>query len=289
LFVQSTNCQHFHSPATPNRVLDALHSSLVIHAGYVYLAIQLPLDQVLWSMHLEILVTELITVIVTGLYAVRIWNFARQPRKYLGCVLVVVQMLQTAASIVDVHAAYSAKNLRQIGLFFWTIQFSLACHVFVDCFLAGAMCYYLQQGRSGFSQSDGIVMKLIQYVVGSGVITAACAIATLVAITIKPYGLVWTVFYFMVSKLYVNSFLAFLNARQHIRKRIEGLPLPTCSDVRFAVGDRPTQGSHSESTSSYHSNDAKAGPSLVILNDLQSSAGSVAVDKKVGISTSLTV
>jgi len=73
----------------------------------------------------------------------------------------------------------------------WTIQFSIASHVFVDCFLAGAMCYYLQQGRSGFSQyaifskdlffrwpmasrrrSDGIVTKLIQYVVGSGVITA---------------------------------------------------------------------------------------------------------------------
>jgi len=235
-----------------------------------------------------ILVTELITAIVTSLYAVRVWNFARRPRHYLAGALVVAQLLHTTASIVDVHAAYSAKNFRQISQYFWTIQFSLSSHAVVDCFLAGAMCYYLQKGRSGFSQSDGIVTKLIQYVVGSGVVTAACAIATLVVITIKPYGLVWTVFYYMRSKLYVNSFLAFLNARQHIRKRIEGPSLPTSfSDVRFVVGQHYTQDSRSGSTGSHHSNDAKGGSSLIILNDVHLE-GSVAADKKVGISTSLT-
>jgi len=271
-------------------VLDAFHLSLVIHANYVYLVLQLPLDHVLWSMDAGILDTELITVIVTSLYAVRIWNFARRPRRYLACVLVVAQLLQTTASIVDLYTTYSCRDMSQLSRSFWTIQFSLASHAFVDCFLAGAMCYYLQKGRSGFSPTDSTVVKLMQYVIGSGMVTAAFAIATLVAITIRPYGLLWTVFYFLLSKLYINSFLAFLNARQHIRKRIEGPSLPTSmsfSDVRFAGGERYTQGSHSGSTGSQHSNDAKAGPSLVILHDAQSSEG-LAADKTVGISTSLT-
>jgi hypothetical protein len=29
------------------------------------------------------------------------------------------------------------------------VQFGLAVHAFVDSFLAGAMCYYLQRGRTG--------------------------------------------------------------------------------------------------------------------------------------------
>jgi hypothetical protein len=49
-----------------------------------------------------------------------------------------------------------------------------------------------------------------------------------------------------------------LNARQHIRKRIEGPSLPTSfSDVRFVVGQHYTQDSRSGSTGSHHSNDAK--------------------------------
>lgn len=92
-----------------------------------------------------------------------------------------------------------------------------------------------------------------------------------------------------------------LNARQHIRKKMEGPSLPTAfSNIRFAVGSESCiQDSHSGSTGS-HSNDAKvsilessentdnfrqAGPSLVILNHTQSSEG-LAVDKRVGISTS---
>jgi len=115
----------------------------------------------------------------------------------------------------------------------------------------------------------------------------AGAIATLVSLTIKPYGLVWTVFYFMLSKLYVNSFLAFLNARQHIHKRIEGPSLPTTfSSVHFSVGGKlQIQGSHSGPTGSHDSNDTKAGPSLEILNDAQSLEG-MAVDKEVEILTS---
>jgi hypothetical protein len=94
-----------------------------------------------------------------------------------------------------------------------------------------------------------------------------------------------------------------LNARQHIRKKMEGPSLPTAfSNIHFAVGSESCiQDSHSGSTGS-HSNDAKVSilvdyessentdnfrqaPSLVILNHARSSEG-LAVDRRVGISTS---
>ncbi|KIM77003.1 hypothetical protein PILCRDRAFT_825752 [Piloderma croceum F 1598] len=84
----------------------------------------------------------------------------------------------------------------------WAIQFCLGSHAFVDCLLAGVMCYYLQKGRAGpgFSSVDSVVVKLMKYIVSSGVVTAACAIATLIAITLLPDSLLWTVFYYLLSK-----------------------------------------------------------------------------------------
>ena len=72
------------------------------------------------------------------------------------------------------------------------IRFGLTAHAFVDFFLAAVMCYYLQIGRTGFSayaflfpqkacfcwsmsscnRMDGTVVKLMQYVVSSGLATA---------------------------------------------------------------------------------------------------------------------
>ena len=159
-------------------------------------------------------------------------------------------------------------------------------------------------------------------------------------ITVIPNGSLWTVFYYLLSKCLcyyitiaslpddcvicsihqlipcivcrtlfagctVHSRTRSLNARQLIRKRIEGPSLTPPSDARFAGSESYIQGSNSGSTGSHHSNDAnasflvdygsaenidnlqQAGPSLLILNDTQSLEG-LAGNKKVVISTSST-
>jgi hypothetical protein len=113
-----------------------------------------------------------------------------------------------------------------------------------------------------------------------------------IQLTVNPYGLIWTVFYYLLSKCVcyyitiiclpdacvicsirqllpctvcrilfagrsVRSRMRSLNARQHIRKRIEGPSLlAPPSDIRF-VGESYTQDSYSGSTGSHHSNNAK--------------------------------
>ena len=158
-----------------------------------------------------------------------------------------------------------------------------------------------------------------------------------IQLTVNPDTLLWTLFHYMLSKwlcyyiavtsladafvIYsirqlllcivrrifftgcpVRSRTRSLNARQHIRKRIEGSSLTPPSDVRFIGNESYTQDFHSGSTGSRHSeasflvgygfsenidNLRQAGPSLVTLNDIQISEG-LATDKKVMVSTSLT-
>jgi hypothetical protein len=162
-----------------------------------------------------------------------------------------------------------------------------------------------------------------------------------IQLTVRPYGLLWTVFHYLLSKclshyiivmslsdacviysirqlvpcMVCRSFFAgcqvhsstrSLNARQHIRKRIEGssLTLMSPSDVRFVGNENYIQDFHSGSTDSGNNvkasfmvdcgsseninNLQQAGPSLAILNDTQISKG-FAEDKQVMVvSTSLT-
>ncbi|KIM87849.1 hypothetical protein PILCRDRAFT_814561 [Piloderma croceum F 1598] len=163
-------------------IVDVFHLALIIHACYIYLVNQVSLDVIIWSMRGELLVTELIAVAVTTLYTTRIWNFARKPRHHLLWLLVVAQLLQLAAAIIEIYACYVCATLADMDRYLVEIRFGLTAHAFVDCFLAAVMCYYLQIGRTGFSAMDGTVVKLMQYVVSSGLATAICAVATIIAV-----------------------------------------------------------------------------------------------------------
>ncbi|KIM74319.1 hypothetical protein PILCRDRAFT_828312 [Piloderma croceum F 1598] len=301
--------QHYPADKLKNRIvvpllwiMDAFHLSMIINASYVYLVNQLPLNSgIILRMQLEIVATELIAVTVTSLYVLRIWAFARQPRRYIVCFLAVAEFLQITAAIVEVYACFTCPNLGDMINFLWEIEFGLASHAFVDVLLAGTMCFYLQKGRTDTSfktlfsltrgimphSTDGTVVKLMQYIVGSGTATALCAIATVTATAISPYSMIWTACYYLLSKLYVNSFLAFLNARQSIRRRMEDSsisPPAPISDVRFAGPESSSQGS----LASRHHNDSKAGHSLVMFNDSASPEGSVG-EQQPKASTLLTV
>lgn len=238
-------------------VMDAFHIALAIHAVYFYLVHQLPFIYIIWSMRLQLTLVVLIAVTVTSLYALRIWYLAYHPRRFLLYFLVVAQLLELTAGFLEVYTFFAVTTHVEIHHYVWKIQFALASHAAIDCFLAITICYYLQTGRTGFSTMDTTVFKLIINVMASGVATSVCALAILVAITMAPSSQIWVAFYCVLSKLYVNSFLAVLNARRSIRKGMEESPSAMAiSDVRFAGAEANTQ-TPSECTGSCRSDDIK--------------------------------
>ncbi|KAH0587161.1 hypothetical protein H2248_005970 [Termitomyces sp. 'cryptogamus'] len=87
-----------------------------------------------------------------------------------------------------------------------------------DGLIAGTLCYFLQRSRTGFKKSDTMISKLILFTVSTGVLTSICAIASLISILVWPSTLIYAAFYFCLGRLYSNSVLATLNARQSIRE-----------------------------------------------------------------------
>ncbi|KAJ8514860.1 hypothetical protein ONZ45_g7648 [Pleurotus djamor] len=66
-------------------------------------------------------------------------------------------------------------------------------------------------------RSDTMISRLIVFTVNTGLFTSICACASLVSILVWGNTLIYVAFYFSLGRLYSNSLLATLNARQEIR------------------------------------------------------------------------
>ncbi|KAF7984184.1 hypothetical protein HWV62_16874 [Athelia sp. TMB] len=77
-----------------------------------------------------------------------------------------------------------------------------------DVYVALALSWYLWHSRTGFARTDGLVRTLMLYAINTGAMTAAGQYI------IMPTNFIFVGFYLMLSKLYINSYLATLNARE---------------------------------------------------------------------------
>jgi len=87
-----------------------------------------------------------------------------------------------------------------------------------DILIAASISFYLARGRQGFRKTDSIIRKLTLYTISTGVITAIVTLVTLILGVVFDKTFLNTISYFSLPKCYVNSFLAFLNVREHLIK-----------------------------------------------------------------------
>ncbi|KAF8239353.1 hypothetical protein L208DRAFT_1386229 [Tricholoma matsutake] len=89
------------------------------------------------------------------------------------------------------------------------------------------------------------------YFINTGLLTILCAAACLITYVTWPLGLVAAAIYYSLSKLYFNSLLGMLNARDSLRNNLDGGileivsdHLPAASDAHY--GSKSTDGPYTE-------------------------------------------
>ncbi|KAF4622251.1 hypothetical protein D9613_009608 [Agrocybe pediades] len=97
------------------------------------------------------------------------------------------------------------------------LYISLVCAVAADTIIAASLCTLLLKSRTGLKRTDSIITLLMAFSINTGLLTSICAIACLVTYAIWPQRFVFMGIFFALSKLYVNSLLASLNARTAFR------------------------------------------------------------------------
>ncbi|KAF7980218.1 hypothetical protein HWV62_39327 [Athelia sp. TMB] len=240
-------------------LLDTVHLALSIHLGYYYLVENFTnpsaLLTIVWSLKAQIAINVLIIMWVQSLYALRVWKLGNGHRQRLLPALVsfvavlgygmwyfdhqkaLILSFMIASGLVLVVFTYKVEAFAKLVTISWAIIMAFAVATVGDICVSGAMCYYLQKSRSGFSRTDSKISLLIQYTLASGVLTSACSMTCLIAFITMPNNLIFLAIEFSLTKLYINSFFAMLNARHAINGKSETTDQAISVELRSGPGN----------------------------------------------------
>ncbi|KAL4267424.1 DUF6534 domain-containing protein [Pleurotus pulmonarius] len=201
-------------------VFDTIHQVLISHTVYHYLVSNYTnpamLGNIIWSVLLEVLFNSLICLLVQGFLTMRVWRMSNK-NKILTFIVLCLVIAEFVCSVVFVVQSMQLQTWLQLSQL---KGLSMAVNVLAaagDALIAASLVYLLRRSRTGFKKSDTMISRLIVFTVNTGLFTSICAVMSLVSIVLWGNTLIYVAFYFSLGRLYSNSLLATLNARQEIR------------------------------------------------------------------------
>ncbi|KAF8586983.1 hypothetical protein K439DRAFT_1631103, partial [Ramaria rubella] len=114
-------------------------------------------------------------------------------------------------SSFDTLTAYVAR-------YSWLETTHLTVDAAVDVTITASLCYYLLLRKTTFKPTQRMVHRLVVYTVETGLATSMCAVVTIICLQAMSQNLVSYGFTMIYPRLFSNSFLTALNARQSLRR-----------------------------------------------------------------------
>jgi hypothetical protein len=197
--------------------MDTLSSALIVFSVYAHAIenITNPMAVVkpLWAIYLQLTVTAVIAIIIRTTFIRRIYALGGKN------ILLLAGMMGFAICDFVILTTITALEFRFKTVTRAIMYLSFAMGALADCSIAVTLCLLLHSARTGFGRTDTIVTTLISYMVTSGLFTAVFATLSMVMALVFPFSLIGLAFFLLHSKLFLNSYLASLNARERLRER----------------------------------------------------------------------
>ncbi|EAU86926.2 hypothetical protein CC1G_09783 [Coprinopsis cinerea okayama7 len=203
--------------------IDTFDTSLNIHLTYHYMvsnfmnfsALLIPV----WSVILHVAITATSNFIIRTLFAYRIFNLSK------GNILVTAWIMAISTTdlvtgIIITAKAYQLDNFLQLDTLSHLMYLTFAAGTGADLSVAIALVWLLRRSRTGFRKTDGLIKTLMLYTINTGLIVAIDAALGMILYVVMPRNFIFLGFYLLLSKLYLNSYLATMNARQDLRDKI---------------------------------------------------------------------
>ncbi|KAK7017411.1 hypothetical protein R3P38DRAFT_1326834 [Favolaschia claudopus] len=210
-------------------VLDALHLSLTIFATYHYgvrgFGHTEGLGVVIWPIKLLVAINVVIILLVQSLYTYRVWLLSGYHHGVLGYLVTGVVLGGFAIGIVLSFETYTINSWGEVSDIAWAIESSFAASTTIDVVISIAMCFYLRKSKGPGSRLNSRIATLMQYTLSCGVFTSACSIACLFTFILMPNNLVFLALTYLLTRLYINSFMAMMNARERVHRPNESTSL----------------------------------------------------------------
>lgn len=168
---------------------------------------------------MESLCTGVTGALVQLFYVMRVWLLCKN--KILTGFILLLTLASTGMGLSWVVIAMQQETYDDLLSVSWLTITVDSLSAVTDIVIASALVFLLHQARTGFKKSDTMINKLILFVVNTGVLTSCCALASLLVLAASPLTLIYAPLYFCLGRLYTNSLLATLNARDSIKKQSE--------------------------------------------------------------------
>jgi len=222
-----------------------IYSFILLLVGYTDLG-----PRVTWSLKALAGVQVVIVVTVQHFYLSQIWRLSKNLRLLPPKVIRVVQFFVVFAAVYALAIAiFILQELRKVTTIIgfspeieFVVYIGFGSTAFLDCSIAAAMCLILYRSNGGTRRTESVVETLIQYFIGTGLLTSFSAIVCIILYVAQPSTLLYLGMEFSVTRLYANSILAMFNARRQLREKLEEpLELKVPSSIVFKGPESITQ------------------------------------------------
>lgn len=205
-------------------LLEAAHSFCSWHFFYHYViedwgkTLVIATQPIVWTLAVQVVVSAIVGTVVKACFAMRVWRFSGK-NIWITASIVLSTLVQLGFSFWFTVAGLRLPSLTALDDIFTVAIVALGLGVLTDVLTATAISWYLRKLKTGYKKSDTLVNKLIAYAINTGLLTGAFSIACLITYGTMPNNFIFISLYFVLSKLYANSFLATLNTRLVLKGR----------------------------------------------------------------------
>ncbi|TEB33945.1 hypothetical protein FA13DRAFT_121348 [Coprinellus micaceus] len=221
-FMANTGSQWQRISVTIILVLDTLHFAFAIHMLFNFLLVISgnPHNEpwVIWSLKAMGSVQVFFVVYVQGLYLYKMWMFSRDQlsllstrfRRSLKAYVVILTFLAVGVGVLFLYELQKIDNISNFSMeFTYVIYVGFGTACLVDLGIAVGMCLMLYKSSGGITRkSNMIVTTLIQYIVGTGLLTSLGALMCMVLYIAKPISLLYLGVEYSMTRVYAISILA---------------------------------------------------------------------------------
>ncbi|KAF9040434.1 hypothetical protein BDZ89DRAFT_347249 [Hymenopellis radicata] len=231
--------------------LDALHLALIAHGLYFYLVTNygesLALVRIVWSFKFQVVLEVVVVLAVETLYILHIWKVymadlrltsCSSRARFIPCIPSCFLIGTAAVGIVLCCETYQLETFDDIPRISWATFSALAVATVVDLSIASSLCFFLANRKPGIIKVDTTIELLMLYTIDTGFITSACSLLALATCIVWHSYFVFIGVEYVLTTLYVNSFLAMLNARHTVPSQLQdGTPRPNSESSETATPD----------------------------------------------------
>jgi hypothetical protein len=166
---------------------------------------------------LQSFLVQVVALLVHGMYIYKIWRLSKHAL-LITIPLVVVKVAQVVVVIINTKLVSGDDT--------WTVLFETtrlwttminAFDLVMDVMIAAVLYYLLAVNESEYEKTRSMIKRIMIFTLSTNTITSLCALVILITAAVIPDKPIFLGFFFVKSRLYVNSLMASLNFRPYLK------------------------------------------------------------------------